>query len=78
MYGLDGVIGWLTYYCYLRSKGVQEALKKAVDDDARMIANEFQQFLSYRQLAGRRYVEVMKILERPSTWSEVKRRLCQM
>lgn len=72
---LDGVIGWLTFYGYLRSKGDPDALERAVDEGSKMLASEFQNFLSNRQLARRRYIEVLRTLTRPSTWSEVKRSL---
>ena len=72
---LDGVIGWLTYYGHLRSKGVETALERAVEDGMKMAAEEFKQFLSIRPVASRRYIEVLKTLVKPSTWSEVKRAL---
>ncbi|MEM0017840.1 MAG: ATP-binding protein [Candidatus Korarchaeum sp.] len=72
---LDGIIGWLTFYGHLRSRGDPDALGRAVDEGAKMIASEFQHFLSNRQLARRRYIEVLRTLTRPSTWSEVKRGL---
>ncbi|MCS7369355.1 MAG: hypothetical protein NDF57_06575 [archaeon GBS-70-058] len=72
---LNGIIGWLTFYGYLRSKGDPYALEKAVENGSKMVAEEFNQFLSGRQIARRRYIEVMKTLMKPSTWSEVKRSL---
>ncbi|RDD53621.1 MAG: ATP-binding protein, partial [Candidatus Korarchaeota archaeon NZ13-K] len=72
---LDGVIGWLTFYGYLRSRGGIEALERAVEEGSRIAASEFNHFLSNRQLARRRYVEVLRTLTRPSTWTEVKRGL---
>jgi AAA+ ATPase superfamily predicted ATPase len=72
---LDGIIGWLTFYGYLRSRGDPNALERAVDDGSKMAAGEFNNFLSNRQLARRRYIEIMKTLTKPSTWSEVKRSL---
>ena len=75
---LDGVIGWLTFYGYLRSRGAPDALSRAVEEGSRLAAEEFRSFLSARQLARRRYVEVMRTLVRPSTWSEVKRALSRV
>ncbi|MDW8036170.1 MAG: ATP-binding protein [Candidatus Korarchaeum sp.] len=72
---LGGVIGWLTFYGYLRSKGDDNALDRALDEGSRMAASELNSFLSNRQVARRRYVEVLRTLTRPSTWSEVKRSL---
>lgn len=72
---LGGVIGWLAFYGYLRIRGDSEALERAVDEGSRMAASELNSFLSNRQLARRRYIEVLRTLTRPSTWSEVKRSL---
>jgi len=72
---LDGIIGWLTFYGYLRTRGYGDALERAIDEGAKLIANEFKQFLDIRQIARRRYIEIMKTLIRPSRWSEVKRSL---
>jgi hypothetical protein len=41
----------------------------------KMAAEEFKQFLSIRPIASRRYIEVLKTLVKPSTWSELKRAL---
>jgi len=72
---LDGIIGWLTFYGHLRTKGDPYALEKAVENGSKMVAEEFNQFLSGRQIARKRYIEVVKTLIKPSTWSEVKRSL---
>jgi AAA+ ATPase superfamily predicted ATPase len=72
---LDGIIGWLTFYGYLRTRGYSNALERTVDEGSKLIANEFKQFLNIRQIARKRYIEIMKTLIRPSRWSEVKRSL---
>lgn len=72
---LDGIIGWLTFYGYLRTRGYSDALERAIDEGSKLIANEFKQFLEIRQTARIRYIEIMKTLIRPSRWSEVKRNL---
>jgi AAA+ ATPase superfamily predicted ATPase len=72
---LDGIIGWLTFYGYLRTRGYGDALERAINEGAKLIANEFKQFLEIRQIARRRYIEIMKTLIRPLRWSEVKRSL---
>jgi AAA+ ATPase superfamily predicted ATPase len=72
---LDGIIGWLTFYGYLRTRGYSDALERAINEGAKLIANEFKLFLEIRQMARRRYIEIMKTLIRPSRWSEVKRSL---
>jgi predicted transcriptional regulator len=50
-------------------------LERAINEGAKLIANEFKQFLEIRQIARRRYIEIMKTLIKPSRWSEVKRSL---
>jgi AAA+ ATPase superfamily predicted ATPase len=72
---LDGIIGWLTFYGYLRTRGYDDALERSIDEGSKLIADEFKQFLNIRQIARRRYIEIMKTLTRPSRWSEVKRSL---
>ena len=72
---LDGIIGWLTFYGYLRGKGYSDALERALEEGSRITANEFNLFLANRQPARRRYIEILRTLIRPSTWSEVKRSL---
>jgi AAA+ ATPase superfamily predicted ATPase len=72
---LDGIIGWLTFYGYLRTRGYSNALERTIDEGSKLIANEFKQFLNIRQIARKRYIEIMKTLIRPSRWSEVKRSL---
>ncbi len=73
---LDGIVGWLTYYGYHRMReGHEEALRRTVSEGASLAAREFENFLSTRGIARRRYVEVLKILVNPSRWSDVKRGL---
>ena len=72
---LDGIIGWLTFYGYLKTRGYSDALERSIDEGSRLVAEEFKNFLNSRQIARRRYIEIMKTLVRPSRWSEVKRSL---
>jgi len=73
---IDGIIGWLTYYGYYRMRmSHSQAIERTLDEGARLAAGEFENFLSMRQIARRRYIEVLKILVRPSRWVDVKRGL---
>ncbi len=73
---LDGIIGWLSYYGYYRIRmGHEKALKTTLKEGSRLAASEIDRFLAIRQAARRRYVEVLRILSKPSRWSEVKRGL---
>jgi len=38
-----------------------------------LVAEEFKNFINYRQIARKRYIEIMKTSIRPSRWIEVKR-----
>jgi DNA-binding HxlR family transcriptional regulator len=40
-----------------------------------LVAEEFKNFLNSRQIARKRYIEIMKTSIRPSRWIEVKRSL---
>ncbi|HDD26256.1 MAG TPA: ATP-binding protein [Acidilobales archaeon] len=68
---LNGIIGWLTYYGYLRSHGyvdVNEILKKAVE----MAKQELMNFINYR--VSRRYKLILKALAQGiKEWRELKR-----
>lgn len=70
---IDGIVGWLTYYGYHRMRmDHPQAIERTLDEGARLAAEEFENFLSMRQVARRRYIEVLKILVRPSRWADVK------
>ena len=68
---LNGIIGWLTYYGYLRSHGyvdVNEILKKAVE----MAKQELMNFINYK--VSRRYKLILKALAQGiKEWRELKR-----
>ncbi|RLG02543.1 MAG: hypothetical protein DRN54_04390 [Thaumarchaeota archaeon] len=73
---LDGIIGWLTYYGYYRTRESHEkALEKTLEEGSAIVAEELKNILAARQQAKRRYIQILKILERPSRWSEIKRHL---
>ncbi len=70
---LDGIIGWLSYYGFYRIRMDQRrSIERTLEEGSRLAANEMNYFLATRQSARKRYVEVLKILVRPSRWSEVK------
>ncbi len=70
---LDGVIGWLTYYGYYTLKyGHEKALEKTIADGSMIVANELKHFLANRMQARERYKVLLKALEEPRTWSELK------
>ncbi len=71
---LDGVIGWLTYYGYYTLKYEHEkALKKTISDGSIIVAAELRHFLANRMQARDRYRILLKALDMPRTWSELKR-----
>ena len=43
------------------------------DEGSKLVAEEFKNFINYRQIARKRYIEIMKTSIRPSRWIEVKR-----
>jgi len=70
---LDGIIGWLTYYGYLRlkgSRGLEEVVAKAVE----VAKGELESFLATR--FSRRYRLILRLLAQGVTeWGSLKRRL---
>jgi AAA+ ATPase superfamily predicted ATPase len=74
---LDGTVGWLTYVGVVSKR--RQRLDEAVLEDALMMgsklaASEFEDYLSIRPQARRRYVEIIKaVAETPRGWSEIKR-----
>lgn len=70
---LDGIIGWLTYYGYLRLRG-KGSLEEIVSEATALARRELEEFLSTRM--SRRYRLVMRLLARGvKEWSELKREL---
>jgi len=71
---LDGVIGWLTYYGYLRSRGAG-GLEQVVREAIALAKNELESFLKTRVSSGR-YKAVLKLLAQGVRgWGELKREL---
>ena len=70
---LDGIIGWLTYYCYSRSIGGRD-LDSIVSDAVGMARQELEDFLKSR--ASRRCRVVLRLLASGvREWGLLKRRL---
>ncbi|MEM2540538.1 MAG: ATP-binding protein [Candidatus Methanomethylicia archaeon] len=71
---LDGIIGWLTYYGYLRimhSRNLEEIWREAVQ----LAKHELENFLNYR-VSRRRYKAVLKLLSQGvRNWSMLKTKL---
>ncbi|GAB6943515.1 AAA family ATPase [Vulcanisaeta sp. JCM 14467] len=71
--GLDGVIGWLTYYGYSRSVGGRD-LDSIISDAVGMARQELENFIRLR--ASRRYRVVLRLLALDvREWGLLKRRL---
>lgn len=73
---LDGIVGWLTLFgseC-VKNGVSQTALEKVRETGAALAKREFQNFLSPRLIAKRRYTRIMRSLaSSPATWSDLKR-----
>lgn len=68
---LDGIIGWLTYYGYLRLRG-RGSLDDIIKESVELAKRELEVFLSTRM--SRRYKLVMRLLaEGVRGWSDLKR-----
>lgn len=73
---LDGIAGWLTLFgSTCTKKGVSlSAIERVRETGSAMAKREFQNFLSSRQIARKRYTRIMKHLASSSaTWSQIKR-----
>jgi len=72
----DGIIGWLTNYGYYATRlGHKEAVKKTLEEGARLIKEELDYFLAQRRQARSRYLGILRMIATPLAWSEVKRGL---
>lgn len=71
---LDGIIGWLTYYGYLKvmhNKGLEEIWREAIE----LAKHELENFLSYRA-SKERYKAVLKLLSQGiRDWSRLRMKL---
>jgi len=74
----DGVIGWSTYYGWLRSKNIshQQAVAKVIEEGSKMTKKELEEFLARRSKAN--YLRVLRwIAQGYSRWSLLKNRFFQ-
>lgn len=70
---LDGIIGWLTYYGYLRAGGRGD-LERVVEEAVELARSELENFLATR--VSRRYRLVLKLLAQGvREWGRLKRAL---
>ncbi len=71
---LDGIIGWLVTYGYKRLRMKHsEALRSVIAEGSSIVRDELENFLVKRQVARSRYLTILKLLELPMRWSEIKR-----
>lgn len=71
---LDGVIGWLTQYGWLRYKGLshKSALSKTKEEGKEIVRRELNSFLQSRK-AKEKYLQVLKIVAKGNeTWNAIK------
>lgn len=74
MENLDGVMGWLTHYGWLRYKGLshQSALSKTQEEGKEMVRREIHSFLQNRK-AKDRYLQVLRVVAKGNdTWKAIK------
>ena len=71
---LDGVIGWLTYYGYLRWREKAD-IEEIVNRASRLAIEELKNLLKQYSPGEKRYIEVMKVVANlgRASWSEIKR-----
>ena len=72
-----GIVGWLTYYGYLRSEEKLdhgEAIAKVKEMARGLVSDELSKFLSMRKTAVRRYCCILKAIALGlKRWSDIKR-----
>lgn len=71
---LDGIIGWITHYGWLRQEGIphEEAIEKVKKEGQELVRREIKQFLDQRK-AKLKYLLLLKFLAKGNnTWTELK------
>ncbi len=71
---LDGIIGWTTYYGWLRHKGLahEKALERVKEEGKVLVRRELEQFLSSRRAMGK-YLKLLKFLAKgENEWELIK------
>ncbi len=70
---LDGLIGWLTYYGYLRLRMDHKNAIDRVKKDARFLLSlELKKFLEKQRGKKERFLNIIKSLKNPLTWENLK------
>ncbi len=70
---LDGLIGWLTYYGYLRRMYKHDEAMSVLKKNAKLLLKgELDKFLERKRGDKERYIHILRGLRREMTWSEVK------
>ncbi len=70
---LDGLVGWLTYYGYLRRQYSHKKSLEILKRNAKLlIESELAKFLEKKRGEKIRYLLIIKALKEPKTWSEIK------
>ncbi len=70
---LDGLIGWLTYYGYLRRNYPHNKSLEILKKNAKLlITSELTKFLKKKKGEKARYLLIVKALKEPKSWSEIK------
>lgn len=75
---LDGIIGWLTHYGWLRYNNLthQGALSKTKEEGKEIVRKELTSFLLARQKAKEKYLLLLKVIARgKDRWSIIKQAL---
>lgn len=73
---LDGIIGWLTSYGYYRLRMEhEEALNRVIEEGSEIVKQEIENFLATRQIARTRYLTILRLLDKPRRWIDIKRGL---
>ncbi|AAK41763.1 ATP-binding protein [Saccharolobus solfataricus] len=74
---IGGIPGWLTYFgfIYLDNKNLDFAINQTLEYAKKLILKEFENFLHGREIARKRYLNIMRTLSKCGKWSDVKRAL---
>ena len=74
---LDGITGWLAHVGVVASREGRmdrKILERALDEGARLVAQELENFLLVRPFARKRYISILKMIaeSRGARWSSLK------
>ena len=71
---LDGIIGWTSFYGWLRSQGTnhKKALERVIEDGKAVALRELQHFLGSRR-AKQKYLKILRYFSQgQNTWNELR------